>query len=43
MRADPYLLQLEDSGVIKREATLKLEDGRVQGYYWRDSNPRPAA
>jgi len=34
MRADPYLLQLEDSGVIKREATLKLEDGRVQGYYW---------
>jgi hypothetical protein len=33
-RSIPYLMKLEEMGVLHREATLTLEDGRVHGYYW---------
>jgi hypothetical protein len=33
-RSIPYLMKLEEMGVLHRDATLTLEDGRVHGYYW---------
>jgi hypothetical protein len=27
-------MDLEKKGVLKREASLNLEDGGVRGYYW---------
>jgi len=30
----PYLRQLESEGILRLEASLELEDGRLHGYYW---------